>query len=151
MKIAIGADHRGFELKEKIKSYLKKKGFEYHDFGTISNSSVDYPDFANKVAESVADKHFDSGIIICYTGIGMSIAANKVKGIRAALCLDDLMAYYARAHNDANVLVLSAKFCDLEHIYRKIIDRWFSEKFEGERHIRRIGKISNYEDSTYRR
>ncbi len=149
MKIALGADHRGFELKEKVKDYLQRKGIEFHDFGTVSNSAVDYPDFAFKVGESVAHKKFDYGIIICYTGIGMSIAANKVKGIRAALCLDDKMAYYARAHNDANILVLSAKLCDFEHVYKSIIDCWLTQNFEGERHRRRIEKISNYENSTH--
>jgi len=149
MKIALGADHRGFELKEKIKDYLKNKSIECHDFGTVSNSSTDYPDFAFKVAENVAARRFDSGIISCFTGIGMAIAANKVKGVRAALCLDESMAVYARAHSDANVLVLSAGLTDFSTV-QKIVDTWLKQKFEGGRHQKRIDKITAYENSSDR-
>ncbi len=150
MKLALGSDHRGYELKKKIKKYLREKGLKYQDFGTLANASVDYPDYALKVAKRVSRREFDSGIVACYTGIGMSIAANKVKGIRAALCLNPEMAAYARAHNDANVLVLSAKFSTLKTI-KKIIDRWLEQKFEGGRHLKRVKKIVNYENSTHRR
>jgi ribose 5-phosphate isomerase B len=149
MKIALGADHRGFQLKEQIREYLEEKGVEIKDFGTTSEESVDYPDFAFKVAESVARRQSDIGIIICFTGIGMSIAANKVRGIRAALCVDEDMASYARAHNDANVLVLSSGMTDPSTALT-IIETWLEQDFEGGRHRQRINKISAYEDSAYR-
>lgn len=145
MRFALGSDHRGYDLKEKIKTYLKGKGVKYKDFGTFANNSVDYPDFAFKVAKGIANRKFDFGIIACYTGIGMSIAANKVKGIRAALCINDLMAEFARAHNDANVLVLGAKFSNLRMV-KKIMTKWLSTQFEGGRHERRLRKISHYEN-----
>jgi ribose 5-phosphate isomerase B len=144
MKIALGADHKGFELKEKIKKYLMNLGHQVTDFGTHSTESVDYPDFGFKVAESVAKGETDFGITICWTGNGMNIAANKVKGIRSALCLNEDMAKLARAHNNANVLALSSKFVSEEEA-KKIVDVWLSTEFEGERHVTRLDKIKAYE------
>ena len=144
MKIAIGADHRGFELKEEIKQYLLTLGHQVTDFGTSSTESVDYPDFGFKVAESVAKNEADFGIAICWTGNGINIAANKVKGVISALCLNEEMASFARSHNDANVLALSSKYVSSD-LAAKIVDVWLSTKFEGGRHARRLEKIRNHE------
>ena len=144
MKIIIGADHAGYELKEKVKRYLKNKGLEIEDVGTFSKDSVDYPDYAFKVAEKVSDKMVDFGVLVCKSGIGMSIAANKFKNVRAALVFTPEMAKLARSHNDANVLSLSGEFTKEEEVY-KIIDTWLATNFEGGRHERRVGKITNIE------
>ncbi|MFQ6002618.1 MAG: ribose 5-phosphate isomerase B [Candidatus Zixiibacteriota bacterium] len=144
MKISLGADHRGFELKEKIKKYLKDLGHEVTDFGTHSTQSVDYPDFGFKVAESVAKEKSDFGITFCWTGNGMNIVANKVKGIRSALCINEEMARLARSHNNANVLALASKFVSEEQA-KKILTVWLSTEFEGGRHIPRLEKIKTYE------
>jgi ribose 5-phosphate isomerase B len=146
MKISLGADHKGFELKEEIKKHLKDLGHQVTDFGTHSAESVDYPDFGFKVAESVAKGETDFGITICWTGNGMNIVANKVKGVRSALCLNEEMASLARAHNDANVLALSSKYVTEEQA-KKIVDVWISTKFEGGRHARRLEKIKEYKMS----
>jgi ribose 5-phosphate isomerase B len=143
MRVSMGADHRGFELKDKIKKYLEKLGHQVTDFGTNSSDSVDYPDFCFKVAESVARGEANFGITVCWTGNGMNIAANKVTGIRSALCLNEEMAMLARAHNNANVLALAAKFVP-EELARKILDAWLSTEFEGGRHSRRLDKIEDY-------
>ena len=142
MRVSLGADHKGFELKDKIKKYLVELGHEVTDFGTNSSESVDYPDFGFRVAESVAKGEVDFGITVCWTGNGMNIAANKVKGIRSALCLNEEMAVLARAHNNANVLALAAKFIP-EELARKILDAWLSTEFEGGRHARRLEKIKD--------
>jgi ribose 5-phosphate isomerase B len=144
MKISLGADHRGFELKEKLKEYLSGQGHEVIDFGTTSTESVDYPDFGFKVAESVARGEADFGVLVCWTGNGMNIAANKVKGVRSALCLNDEMATLARAHNDANVLALASCFVS-ESTAKKILDVWLATDFEGGRHARRLDKITSRE------
>jgi ribose 5-phosphate isomerase B len=144
MKISVGADHKGFELKEKVKQYLTKLGHEVIDFGTDSTESVDYPDFGFKVAESVAKGEADFGITVCWTGNGMNITANKVKGIRSALCLDDEMAMLARAHNNANVLALASNFV-WEEMAKKILDVWLATEFEGGRHARRLKKIEEHD------
>ena len=144
MRVSLGADHKGFELKEKIKKYLTELGHDVTDFGTDSTESVDYPDFGFKVAESVARGESDFGVTVCWTGNGMNIAANKVRGIRSALCLNDEMAMLARAHNDANVLTLAAKFVP-EELARKILDAWLVTDFEGGRHTRRLEKIKDYQ------
>jgi len=144
MKISLGADHRGFELKEKIKKYLTDLGHQVTDFGTYSTQSVDYPDFGFKVAESVARGESDFGITFCWTGNGMNIAANKVKGVRSALCLNEEMATLARSHNNANMLALASKFVS-EEMAKKILDVWFATNFEGGRHIPRLEKINNYQ------
>jgi ribose 5-phosphate isomerase B len=144
MRVSLGADHKGFELKDKIKKYLVESGHQVTDFGTNSAESVDYPDFGFKVAESVAKGEVDFGITVCWTGNGMNIAANKVKGIRSALCLNEEMAMLARAHNNANVLALAAKFVP-EELARKILDAWLATDFEGGRHARRLEKIKDHQ------
>lgn len=146
MKIFVGADHRGLELKEEVKKYLTGLGHQVTDLGTNSADSVDYPDFGFKVAESVARGDADFGIVICWTGNGMNIVANKVKGIRSALCLDEEMAMLARAHNDANVLALASNFVS-EDTAKKILDVWLTTDFEGGRHTRRLEKIKDHEAS----
>jgi ribose 5-phosphate isomerase B len=144
MKIAIGSDHAGFELKEKIKKYLDELGYKYKDFGTDSNESVDYPDYALKVAESVAKKEYDRGILICGSGIGMCMTANKVPGIRAALCHNIETAKLSREHNDANVLTFGARMID-ENTAKDIVKVWLKTEFLGDRHLRRINKIKDIE------
>jgi len=144
MKISLGADHRGFEVKNKVKEYLKEKGHDVTDFGTNSEDSVDYPDFAFQVSESVAKGESDRGILFCWTGIGMCIAANKVKGVRAASCLSKEAAQLTRAHNDSNVLCISAKFTPEDQLF-EIIDTWLETEFEGGRHTKRVEKIKEYE------
>lgn len=145
MKIALGADHGGFELKEEIKKHLEEKGFEIKDFGTYSTNSCDYPDYALPVAEAVAKKEFDFGILICGTGIGIGIAANKVPGIRAALCSDTFSAHATRQHNDANILTMGARVVG-PGLALDIVDTFLSAKFEGDRHIKRIAKIAAIEE-----
>jgi ribose 5-phosphate isomerase B len=147
MKISLGADHKVFELKEKIKKYLTDLGHQVIDFGTNSSQSVDYPDFGFKVAESVAKGESDFGIVFCWTGNGMNIVANKVKGVRSALCLNEEMASLARAHNDANVLSLASKFVSEEQA-KKIVGVWLSTGFEGGRHTSRVDKIKGFEKMT---
>ena len=145
MKIALGADHGGFELKEEIKKHLEEKGFEIKDFGTYSTDSCDYPDYALPVAEAVAKKEFDFGILICGTGIGIGIAANKVPGIRAALCSDTFSAHATRQHNDANILTMGARVVG-PGLALDIVDTFLSAKFEGDRHIKRIAKRAAIEE-----
>jgi ribose 5-phosphate isomerase B len=148
LKIALGADHAGFELKEKIRSYLERKGFEVVDQGTHSAASVDYPDFAEKVAARVATDQAQFGVLVCGTGLGMAIAANKVPGIRATPCNDTLSARLARAHNDANVLTLGARLMD-EATAQKVLDTWFSTPFEAGRHERRLAKIAALDQKSH--
>ena len=138
MNIAIGCDHRGLNLKKQVISLLAEMGHTCKDFGCYTSDSVDYPDFAKPVAEAVAKGGFDYGILICATGIGMSITANKVKGIRAALCCDVFSARCARQHNDANILCLGA---EREQPVREIVEAFFATQFEGGRHARRLDKI----------
>ncbi len=141
MKIAIGADHGGYEYKNNIIDLLKNKGYEVKDFGTYSNESCDYPEFAKKVAESVANGNFDRGILICGTGIGMSIVANKFKGIRAALCSDTFSAKATREHNNSNILCMGARVISFEKA-EEITRIWLETEFsQEERHIRRINMI----------
>ena len=144
MKIAIGADHAGFELKEKIKQYLIRKGVEVDDRGTNSPESVDYPDYARVVGEVVAGRRAESGILVCGTGIGMAIAANKVPGIRAAKVNSEVEAQLSREHNDANVMTIGGRVVDEASAF-KIVDRWLSTQFSGGRHQRRVDKISDIE------
>lgn len=141
MKVAIGSDHAGFLLKEKLKAYLQDKGFKVIDFGAYSEERADYPDFAHPVAKSVEIKEVDFGLIMCGTGNGINMAANKHKGIRAALCWNPEIAALARQHNDANVLTLPAR-CITEEEAIKIVDAFFSTAFEGGRHTERVNKIS---------
>ncbi len=140
MRVAIASDHAGFELKEKIKHYLLEKGVEVLDHGTHSPASVDYPDFAKKVVTSVLNGEVDYGILLCGTGIGMSISANRYKGIRAALCLFPDMARLARAHNNANVLVLPGRLVGPDLAFW-IVDTFLTTPFEAGRHERRVQKI----------
>jgi ribose 5-phosphate isomerase B len=145
MKIAIGADHKGFDFKEKVKAILQKLGHEVVDFGTDSTESVDYPDFGLKVAEAVARGEADYGITVCWTGNGMNIAANKVKGIRAGLALNPEMAHLTRLHNNANVLTLSSKFTP-EGQLEQIVKTFLETEYEGGRHERRLEKIRKAEE-----
>jgi ribose 5-phosphate isomerase B len=144
MKIAIGADHAGFELKEKIKQQLQRQGLVVDDQGTISNESVDYPDFARKVGEEVAGGRAELGILVCGSGIGMAIAANKVPGVRAANVSSEYEAQMSREHNDANVLAIGARILD-EATALKVVDRWLHTPFAGGRHQRRVDKIAEIE------
>ena len=144
MKISVGADHRGFKYKEKIKKLLASKNIETIDFGAFSEESSDYSEFGLKVAEAVSQNKANFGIIICGTGNGMLMAANKVRGIRAGLAINPEMARLTRAHNDANVLVLSEMFTPDNQI-EEIVDVFIETEFEGGRHARRVGKIKDYE------
>ena len=144
MKIAIGSDHAGFELKERIKAFLDARATQWQDFGTGSADSTDYPDYGFPVAEAVARGEFELGILICGTGIGMSIAANKVRGIRAALCTSPEMAAFSRRHNDANILTLGGRILSPKEAM-EIVETWLKTAFEGNRHTRRVGKIRSYE------
>lgn len=147
MIIAIGADHGGFELKEHIVKYLKEKHLEVKDYGTYSEDSVDYPDCAAPVCRAVTDKTADCGILICGTGIGISIAANKHKGIRAALCGDVYSAKMTKQHNNANVLCMGGRVIGRELAFM-IIDTWLNAEFEGGRHQNRINKIHAIEENS---
>lgn len=140
VKIAIGSDHGGFELKAKIAEYLKSKGIKIKDFGTFKNESCDYPVFAKEVALEVANGSFNKGILICGTGIGVSIVANKVKGIRAALCFDTFCAKMSREHNNANILCLGQRVLS-QDLALEIVDIWLKTDFEGGRHQRRVDLI----------
>ena len=140
MKIAIGSDHGGYLLKEDIKKHLTKRKAEFKDFGAYSEVSVDYPDIGKKVAKAVASKKCKFGILVCGTGLGMSMVANKVRGIRAALCHSVYTAQMSRAHNDANVLSLGGRVLKKE-LALKIVDAFLKTPFEGGRHLRRVRKI----------
>jgi len=146
MRIAIGCDHRGLDLKQFIIKLLNQTEHNYEDFGSYTADPVDYPDIARKVAEEVAGGDFDRGILICDTGIGMSIAANKVKGIRAALCYDVFTAQRARQHTDANILCLGTR--QTEDTVREIVEVFLNTQFEGGRHQRRVDKIKVMEEIT---
>lgn len=144
MKIAVGSDHGGVELKEEIKKFLNEEGYEFKDFGTNSTESCDYPDYALPVAEAVAAKEYDLGILICGTGIGIGIAANKVPGIRAALCSDTFSAHATREHNNANILTLGQRVVG-PGLAIDIVKTFLNTEFEGERHQKRIDKIAEIE------
>ena len=140
MKIAIGSDHAGFELKEKLKQYLQKKGFELKDFGTYSAERADYPDFAHPVADAVETKKSEMGVLICGSGNGVNMTANRHSGVRSALCWNAEIAQLARLHNDANIIALPARFIS-EQEAEKCLDVFFSTSFEGGRHTDRVKKI----------
>ncbi len=142
--IAIGSDHAGYGLKTEIIDYLKAKGYQLKDLGTYNDSSVDYPDFGVAVAETVISGECEKGIIICGTGLGISISANKVPGIRAALCTDSYMARMSREHNDANILALGARVVG-SGLAMDIIDTWLNSEFLEGKHKARIDKISEIE------
>jgi ribose 5-phosphate isomerase B len=145
MKISVGSDHAGFRMKEDIKEYLVSKGFQIVDVGTYDGAiSTDYPDYGIKAAELVGNKQADFAVVVCGTGLGMSISANKVKGVRATPIETVEFAKLARLHNNANVLALSGRFIELD-LNKKIVDVFLSTEFEGGRHERRTGKIATYE------
>lgn len=145
MKVAVGSDHRGFDAKQLIMAIVGQMGHECVDVGTNNVTPVDYPDLAYVAARSVSERHVDRAILICATGLGMSIAANKVRGVRAALCHDELSAHIARDHNDTNVLCLSGDQIG-EVLLRKIVETWISTEFSGGRHQRRVSKIMAIEE-----
>jgi ribose 5-phosphate isomerase B len=144
MKIAIASDHRGYHLKEKVISLLKAKGHTVIDDGPASEASVDYPDFAALVAKKVSSGEVDRGILICGTGIGMAISANKFPGVRAAACVDEVTAELSRRHNDLNVLCLSGDLLSSRSTER-LVEIWIDTEFEGGRHARRVDKIRELE------
>ena len=144
MKIALASDHAGFSEKEKLKPLLTELGIDYSDLGTVSEESVDYPDYAKKVAEEVAAGNVDQGLLVCGSGTGMAITANKVPGVRAAVAWSEEIARLARQHNDANVLALGARTTP-EGDIPKIIRAWFETAFEGGRHQSRVNKINALE------
>jgi len=146
MRIAIGSDHRGFALKEALRNHLLKSGLQVLDLGCSSEDSVDYPDYALKVAQAVARRRANLGILMCSSGIGMSITANKVKGVRAAQCFNELMATRSRQHNNANVLCLGADFISRRKALA-ILRAWLKAGFEGGRHSRRLRKIRRQEQA----
>ena len=146
MRVALGSDHAGYEHKQRIKGFLEGKGVEVTDLGTYSaEESVDYPDFAEKVGEAVVGGDAELGVLVCGTGIGMAIAANKVDGVRAANVTDPEFAKLARAHNDANVITVSGRFVDPE-VNEQIIEAFLATPFEGGRHERRVNKINGMEN-----
>ncbi|MBD3258895.1 ribose 5-phosphate isomerase B [candidate division GN15 bacterium] len=144
MKIAIGADHAGWRMKERVKEILKKLGHEVIDKGTDSDTSVDYPDFGLPVAHDVADGKVDFGMTVCWTGNGMNMAANKVKGVRAGLGLNPEMAHLTRLHNNANVLTMSGKYTPEDQL-EEILKAFLETRFEGGRHIPRVQKVMDAE------
>ena len=141
VKIAIWADHAGFELKEHLKKWLERNGYPLKDFGTFNVESADYPDFAHPVADAVEKKEFDLGLLLCGSANGVAITANKHQGVRAALCWIEEVAALARQHNDANIVCIPARFVSHE-LAEKILDRFLHSSFEGGRHERRVSKIS---------
>lgn len=141
MKIVIAADHAGFELKEIIIKFIKELGYEVFDMGTSSSCSVDYPDYAEAVAKAVSDGTYERGILICGTGIGMSIVANKFKNIRAALCNDLFTAKMSRLHNDSNILCMGSRVIGIG-LAKEIVKTWLTTIFEGNRHLKRLEKLN---------
>lgn len=146
MKVVIACDHGGFELKEILKDHLIEKGYSVMDIGTYNTDSVDYPDYGKKAGEIVANNEADRGIVICGTGIGISLAANKVNGIRCALCTNEYMAIMSRKHNDANMLSLGNRVVG-SGLAISILDAWMSTEFEGGRHEIRVNKLMNIESN----
>lgn len=142
--IAIGSDHAAFEFKETIKTWLTEKGYELRDFGTCGTDRVDYCDFGFRVGEAVASGEFEKGLVFCGTGVGISISANKVKGVRAVVCSEPYSAKLSREHNDTNILALGARVVGVE-LAKMIVEVWLTTGFEGGRHKDRIDKIAAYE------
>ncbi|EHL14848.1 RpiB/LacA/LacB family sugar-phosphate isomerase [Peptoanaerobacter stomatis] len=145
MKIGFGCDHGGFELKKQVLKYLQDKGYECIDYGIYENQSVDYPDYAKIVAKAVLNKEVDKGILFCGTGIGISIAANKIKGIRCANLSDTYSASKCVEHNNCNMISLGGRTVGVEIAF-EIVDRFLSAKFEGDRHERRVNKLMSFEN-----
>ncbi|MFC1916109.1 ribose 5-phosphate isomerase B [Chloroflexota bacterium] len=150
MKIAVGCDHNALDLKNTICQFLKNKGVEYRDFGTMSREPVDYPDIAKVVAETIVRGEFDRGILICGTGIGMSIAANKVRGIRAATCHDVYSAERARKSNDAQIMTMGAQIIGSE-LAQMLVDIWLRSEFQGGRSAPKVKKIMEIEEENFSR
>ena len=150
MKVAIGADHAGFELKERVKRHLESTGHSVLDMGTSSKESTDYPQYAFRVAEAVRDGVADRGVLVCDSGNGIAIAANKVEGVRAALVVNPEHAVLSRRHNDANILVLGSLLTPPAE-ENAILDAWFATPFDGGRHARRVDQIRDYERAHERR
>jgi ribose 5-phosphate isomerase B len=150
MKVAIGCDHAGIAMKYEIAPLLEELGVELEDFGTNTEESCDYPEYGEKVSEAVSNGSADRGILVCGTGIGMSIVANKFPGVRAALCNEDYSAKMSRLHNDANLLVLPGRIIDKETA-KVIVRTWFKTEFEGGRHQRRLDKITAIESKLSRK
>jgi ribose 5-phosphate isomerase B len=148
MTVAIGCDHAGVELKEALISLLRDRGIQYRDFGTNGPQSVDYPDFGEAVSRAVSTGEAERGVLVCGTGIGMSIVANKFPGVRAALCAEPFSARMSRLHNDANVLVIGGRVTGVE-LAREIATVWLETPFEGGRHQRRLDKIREIEDRNH--
>jgi ribose 5-phosphate isomerase B len=146
MKVALASDHAGYAEKERLKAVLTDLGIEFEDLGAVSEASVDYPDYARKVAEQVAQGQVEQGLLVCGSGTGMAITANKVPGVRAAVAWSEEIARLARQHNDANVLAIGARTTPPAEI-PKIVRAWFSTEFEGGRHAERVAKISEVEQS----
>jgi ribose 5-phosphate isomerase B len=144
MKIAMGNDHSAVEMKDTIKAYVESKGYEVIDFGTNSTASCDYPEFGEKVGRAVADGEADYGIAICGTGIGIGIAAGKVKGVRVCTCSEPYSARMSRRHNNTNVLTFGARVVGVE-MAKMIVDEWLDNQYEGERHARRVGMLADIE------
>jgi ribose 5-phosphate isomerase B len=149
MRIAVGADHRGYPLRARVLDLLQRLGHEVEDLGTFTGEAVDYPDIAARVARKVSRGEVQRGILICGTGLGMSIAANKFPGVRAAPCHDDLTAEMSRRHNDSNILCLSGDLLG-ERLIDRMIELWLSTPFEGGRHARRVAKITQIEQEVER-
>lgn len=143
-RIIIGSDHAGFSLKEKLKAHLEKKGIKIRDIGAYSQARTDYPGFAYDVAKKVAERKFSRGLLVCKSGIGNSIVANRLSGVRAALCYNAEAAKLSREHNDSNILVLGSHFLNIRSA-KKILDVWLSAKFSGGRHRRRLNQIRDIE------
>ncbi len=146
MKIVLACDHGGFQLKEAVKEHLVSNGYDITDIGVYNTASVDYPDFGRRAAEMVVGKEADKGIIICGTGIGISIAANKVKGIRCALCTNEYMARMSRLHNNANMLALGERVLG-KGVALSLVDTWLATEFEGGRHENRVNKLMDIENT----
>ena len=149
-RIIIGSDHAGFSLKERLKAYLEKKGFEVKDIGTYSSKRCDYPLIAYELAKNISDGHYKAGILICKTGIGNSIVANRLNNVRAALCYNVKAARFARQHNDANVLILGAAFLN-QNTSKRIVTTWLNSSFLGGRHKKRLNQIKEIRKKIARR
>jgi ribose 5-phosphate isomerase B len=149
MKIALASDHAAFELKEKVKAWLEKKKYEVIDYGTHSTESMDYPDTIVQAARAVSKGQCEKAVVMCGSGIGASIVANKVRGVRAALCMDEYSAEFSRRHNNANVLVLAGRRRTMDDVER-YLDIWFDTAYESGRHDRRIAKIADIESEECR-
>ena len=148
MKIAIGCDHRGFSLKEELKNYISKLGLEVKDFGTFDDNPCDYPDTASEVANKVSQGHFDRGILICASGCGMNIVANKFPNIRAVIANDVNIATMSRAHNDTNIITIGSRYVSVD-VAKNIVELWLTSDYEGERHEERLNKLKQIENINF--